>query len=172
MRRTFPFIIVIVSLFSAALASNATTDTRDAGILGNYLEVRTADVWTGPCFANGEVNLVGKEAFMAWGVQSGSWNGVRLDGLKVVGLQPGQQFDEHFEHGFAANGIAQLVEKTTDNVGIGAPGFENLFDQGLEFPGSAPVYPDNLFRETGNVFEQFVVGLFGDFQVVKIVVVL
>jgi hypothetical protein len=86
MRRTFPFIIVIVSLFSAALASNATTDTRDAGILGNYLEVRTADVWTGPCFANGEVNLVGKEAFMAWEVQSGSWDGVSLDGLKVVAV--------------------------------------------------------------------------------------
>ena len=30
---------------------------RDTTISGDYLEVRTGDVYTGPCFANAEVNL-------------------------------------------------------------------------------------------------------------------
>jgi len=53
-------------------------------IRGDYIETRSADVYTGQCFANGEVNLVGDEAILAWHVQSGSWDGVRLDGLTVA----------------------------------------------------------------------------------------
>src|SRR6266702_8926602 len=53
-------------------------------IRGDYLETRSADVYTGQCFANGEVNLVGNEAILAWHVQSGSWNGVPLEGLTVA----------------------------------------------------------------------------------------
>jgi len=53
-------------------------------IRGDYIETRSADVYTGQCFANGEVNLVGDEAILAWHVQSGSWDGVPLDGLTVA----------------------------------------------------------------------------------------
>ena len=53
-------------------------------IRGDYLETRSADVYTGQCFANGEVNLVGNQAILAWHVQSGSWNGVPLEGLTVA----------------------------------------------------------------------------------------
>ncbi len=53
-------------------------------IRGDYVETRSADVYTGQCFANGEVNLVGNEALLAWHVQSGGWNGVALDGLTVA----------------------------------------------------------------------------------------
>src|SRR5215467_49961 len=53
-------------------------------IRGDYVETRSADVYTGQCFANGEVNLVGDEAILAWRVQSGSWDGVPLDGLTVA----------------------------------------------------------------------------------------
>jgi hypothetical protein len=53
-------------------------------IRGDYIETRSADVYTGQCFANGEVNLVGNEAILAWHVQSGSWDGVSLDGLTVA----------------------------------------------------------------------------------------
>jgi len=53
-------------------------------IRGDYIETRSADVYTGQCFANGEVNLVGDEAILAWHVQSGSWDGVPLDGLIVA----------------------------------------------------------------------------------------
>jgi hypothetical protein len=53
-------------------------------IRGDYLETRSADVYTGQCFANGEVNLVGNEAILAWHVRNGSWEGVPLDGLTVA----------------------------------------------------------------------------------------
>src|SRR6266851_6464071 len=53
-------------------------------IRGDYIETRSADVYTGQCFANGEVNLVGNEAIVAWHVESGSWDGVPLDGLTVA----------------------------------------------------------------------------------------
>jgi hypothetical protein len=53
-------------------------------IRGDYIETRSADVYTGQCFANGEVNLVGKEAILGWHVQNGSWDGVPLDGLTIA----------------------------------------------------------------------------------------
>ena len=55
-------------------------------IQGDYLETRSADVYTGQCFANGEVNLVGNEAILAWHVRKGSWNGVALQGLSVTAV--------------------------------------------------------------------------------------
>jgi len=39
----------------------------------------------GQCFANGEVNLTGSEAIVAWHIQEGKWDGVSLAGLTVVG---------------------------------------------------------------------------------------
>jgi len=62
--------------FSASLAAQQ--------IRGDYLETRTADVYTGQCFANGEVNLVGNQAILAWHVASGHWDGIALDGLTVA----------------------------------------------------------------------------------------
>jgi len=53
-------------------------------IRGEYVETRSADVYTGQCFANGEVNLVGNEAILAWHVRSGSWDNVPLEGLSVA----------------------------------------------------------------------------------------
>src|SRR6266545_3421776 len=55
-------------------------------ISGDYIETRNADVWTAACFANGEVNLMGDQAILAWRVNKGVWNGVSLDGLGVVGV--------------------------------------------------------------------------------------
>jgi Protein of unknown function (DUF1326) len=55
-----------------------------AEIRGEYLETRSADVYTGQCFANGEVNLTGNQAILAWRIESGSWDGVSLRGLAVV----------------------------------------------------------------------------------------
>lgn len=55
-------------------------------ISGQYIETRSADVWTGPCVANGEVNLAGDQAILAWQVKQGSWHGVALNGLSVVGV--------------------------------------------------------------------------------------
>ncbi len=70
-------------LLCVALLTLATSAFAQQ-IRGDYVETRSADVYTGQCFANGEVNLVGDEAILAWHVQSGSWDGVPLDGLTVA----------------------------------------------------------------------------------------
>jgi hypothetical protein len=57
-----------------------------AAIRGDYVEVRSADVYTGPCFANSEVGLAGRQAILAWKVDQGSWQGTSLDGLSVVAV--------------------------------------------------------------------------------------
>jgi len=55
-----------------------------AEIRGQYLESRTCDIYTGPCFANAEMSLAGKEAVMAWKVEEGKWAGSELSGLSVA----------------------------------------------------------------------------------------
>jgi hypothetical protein len=55
-----------------------------AGIRGEYVEARTADVYTGPCFSNAEVFIYGNQALMAWKVTEGSFQGVDLSGLSVA----------------------------------------------------------------------------------------
>src|SRR6516164_9973331 len=57
-----------------------------AGITGKYIEARTCDVWTGPCFANAEMNMGGKHAVVGWQVDKGELNGVKLDGLGIVAV--------------------------------------------------------------------------------------
>src|SRR5579863_1593844 len=52
---------------------------------GEYIEARTADVYTGPCFANSEVGLTGDLAVMGWKIDQGNFDGVNLDGLSVMG---------------------------------------------------------------------------------------
>ena len=63
-----------------------TVPAQAGGISGQYIEARTCDVWTGPCFANAEMNLGGKHAVMAWKVDKGSLGNVCLDGLGIVAI--------------------------------------------------------------------------------------
>ncbi len=72
----------LAAVFSAVLVLISLAQAQQ--IRGDYIETRSADVYTGQCFANGEVNLVGDEAILAWHVASGSWNGVSLEGLTVA----------------------------------------------------------------------------------------
>lgn len=53
-------------------------------ISGSYLETRTCQVYTGPCFANAEVGIAGRDAIMAWNIEQGQHEGVDLTGLSVV----------------------------------------------------------------------------------------
>src|SRR5262249_8524461 len=55
-------------------------------LTGHYVEARTCDVYTGPCFANGDMNLGGKNAVMGWKIDKGSFDGVDLSGLGVVAV--------------------------------------------------------------------------------------
>src|SRR5260370_29601104 len=66
----------LVGFFSSSMVAQE--------IRGDYLETRSADVYTGQCFANGEANLVGNEAILAWHIQTGEWDAVPLKGLTVA----------------------------------------------------------------------------------------
>jgi hypothetical protein len=75
--------VAVVSLAMAGLAFGAAIPAHN--IYGNYVEARTADVYTGPCFGNSEAGLVGQLAVFGWKVTKGAWQGVNLDGMSVVG---------------------------------------------------------------------------------------
>src|SRR3569833_606453 len=71
-------------LLAFAGISLVTTTVVAQTIQGDYIETRSADVYTGQCFANGEVNLTGREALMALKVDRGTMDCVKLDGLAVA----------------------------------------------------------------------------------------
>jgi hypothetical protein len=75
--RKAAFLSAAFLLFSAALL-------QAQQLRGDYIESRSTDVYVAQCFANGEVGLTGNYALMAWHIQDGSWNGVKLDGLTVA----------------------------------------------------------------------------------------
>jgi hypothetical protein len=78
LRLTLPVLVLTLAAVPACLAAPSVS--------GDYLEARTSDVYTGPCFANSEVNTAGAEAVFAWRVRQGAWKGVELDGLSVVAV--------------------------------------------------------------------------------------
>ena len=73
------FALAAVALVVVALPASA------AGLTGQYVECRTCDVWTGPCFANAEMTT-GKNAVLGWKVEKGALDGATLDGLSVVAV--------------------------------------------------------------------------------------
>jgi hypothetical protein len=62
----------------------STSFASAAGLQGDYVEARTADVFTGPCISNAEVFVCGSQAVMAWKVNQGTWKGTDLSGLCVA----------------------------------------------------------------------------------------
>ena len=70
-------------MLSALLPLLLATGSPDT-VRGQYVEARTCDVYTGSCFANADTGLTGKNAVMAWRLDSGAFGGVKLDGLGVV----------------------------------------------------------------------------------------
>ena len=99
---------VLLALGALALPAAASE------IRGDYLETRSADVWTGPCFANGETGLVGREAILAWRVERGAWQGVSLDGLSVVGVvKASATLGDPFASPYPAKAVVIVDEKAT-----------------------------------------------------------
>jgi hypothetical protein len=83
-------------------------------IKGEYVETRSADVYTGQCFANGEVGLTGDEAILAWHVQQGGWDGVPLAGLSIVGAVKAQAtLGDPFGKPYPAKSVLLVDRKAT-----------------------------------------------------------
>lgn len=103
-------ISIILSLFLACLSISMNAQQ----LRGDYLESRSADVYTGQCFANGEVNLVGNEAILAWHVQSGSWDGVPLQGLTVVAaVRANGTLGDPYESPYPAKSVLLVDDQAT-----------------------------------------------------------
>jgi hypothetical protein len=108
-RSRLPWMLLVGSLTVMPAVATASSE-----ISGDYLEARTADVYTGPCFANGEVNLTGREAVMAWRVREGSWRGVDLAGLAVVAVVKAQAtLGDPFATPYPARAVVILDENAT-----------------------------------------------------------
>src|SRR6266849_8778720 len=82
------------AIILAALVGLTTSPLMAGGkglLSGQYVEARTAEVFTGGCIMGSEAETVGKQAVLAWKVTHGSFNGVSLDGLSVVAAVAGDK---------------------------------------------------------------------------------
>jgi hypothetical protein len=86
MKITGFFLGLLLAIPTIAASHPAVPDVTTPQITGQYVESRNADVYTGPCIASSEVNIVGQEAILAWHVDRGSWGNVVLDGLRIVAV--------------------------------------------------------------------------------------
>ena len=78
-------ILLLAAVFGIATGT-ALASQNSTPISGSYLEVRSCDVYTGPCFANAEMGLTGKEGMLVWSIKQGAWQGTQLDGLTVIAV--------------------------------------------------------------------------------------
>src|SRR6201987_4889365 len=100
----------VLTILVASLASSAVAQQ----IQGDYIETRSADVYTGQCFANGEVNLVGREAILAWHVQNGSWDGVSLDSLTIAAaVRAHGTLGDPYENPYPATAVLLVDDQAT-----------------------------------------------------------
>ena len=100
-----------MTVFALALAAATASASQ---IRGDYMESRSADVYTGSCFANGEVNLVGNQALFAWKIASGSWQGVGLDGLIVAGaVRAKATLGDPYANPYPAKSVLLVDERAT-----------------------------------------------------------
>jgi hypothetical protein len=107
-------LVFVLAVPGVASGAGEADPFASAGIVGDYLEARTADVYTGPCFANGEVNLDGQEAVMAWRVRRGGWQGVELAGLTVVAaIQARGTLGDPFAEPHQARSVIVVDERAT-----------------------------------------------------------
>jgi hypothetical protein len=84
-------------------------------IRGDYIETRSADVYTGQCFANGEVNLVGNQAILAWHVRDGSWDGIPLQGLSVAAAVRAQgTLGDPYEDPYPAKAVLLVDDRASE----------------------------------------------------------
>ncbi len=72
------------AFLSAAFVLSVAMSLSAQQLRGDYIESRSTDVYVAQCFANGEVGLTGNYALMAWHIEDGAWNGVKLDGLTIA----------------------------------------------------------------------------------------
>ena len=110
MKTFFSFVAAAALTMGAAMGGGLP----QSKIIGEYVEARTADVFTGPCFANSEVELTGDLAVMGWKISKGSFQGVNLDGLAVVGVvKANATLGDLFHTSYPVKSVLIVDEKAT-----------------------------------------------------------
>lgn len=99
------FVFVVASL----VGSFSSLTAAAWEIRGQYLEARTCDVFTGPCFANGEMGMAGKEAVLAWKVIEGNWKDVALKDLSVAVVLKG-------DNSLGCDGVFPMAARKIESV--------------------------------------------------------
>jgi hypothetical protein len=74
---------------SGGVSRAADNGASPASVRGRYVEARSASVYAGACHYNGELTTAGREAVIAWRVDEGQADGVKLDGVRVLALIAG-----------------------------------------------------------------------------------
>ncbi len=64
--------------------------TQPETVQGEYLEARSVSVYIGACHYGAEYVEGGREATLVWNIHQGTWKGVSLEGLTVVGVVTAQ----------------------------------------------------------------------------------
>ena len=83
---------------------------------GDYVEVRTAEVFTGGCIMGSDGETSGRDAIMAWRVSSGVVDGVSIDGLSVVAVVAADSNLGTHELGGAAPTVVRSVVMVDDRA--------------------------------------------------------
>ena len=85
MKRALLLIAVCLLLALPSIASDTNS------LSGSYVEVRTAEVFTGGCLMSSEAETTGRQAMLAWKVEHGTLNGVSLDGFTIIAVVVGDK---------------------------------------------------------------------------------
>lgn len=116
-----------LSALSFGLAATAVWGAslpNTSNVRGTYVEARTADVYTGPCFANAETGQTGDLAVFGWKIDKGAWQGVNLDGLSVVGVvRASGTLGDQFENVYPAKAVLIVDERANAEQRLALKGF-------------------------------------------------
>jgi len=82
--------LVLATVIGLAGTVGMAAGGKDS-VSGQYVEARTAEIFTGGCIMGSEAETMGKQAVLAWKVNRGTVNGVSVDGLSVVAALAGDK---------------------------------------------------------------------------------
>lgn len=149
MRKVFVTTLFLLVLGAQAWASGLARTSLE----GVYVEARTADVFTGACFANSEVNLTGDLAIFGWRVNKGTWEGVNLDGLSVVAaVKASATLGDRYHTAFPVASILIIDERANPEQRLALASFaRHLSKDLLQNVVRTEYQPIQLSLEDGNL---------------------
>ena len=81
--------LLLIAVCLLVAVPSMAADTHS--LSGSYVEVRTAEVFTGGCLMSSEAETTGRQAMLAWKVDHGTLNGQSLDGFSIIAVVVGDK---------------------------------------------------------------------------------